>query len=119
MESLTKDTFVSKVYDYKNTTINYNGDLPCVIDWYAEWCQPCKTISPILEQLSSEYSGKINFYKIDVDKEYELSNSFNIKSIPMLMFITKKGEISTLTGSYPKENILKHINVFLIDNENK
>ena len=74
MEHLTKETFLKKVFDFeKNKEWKFEGELPCLIDFYADWCQPCKMVAPILEELSEEYKGKINIYKVDTEAERELA----------------------------------------------
>ncbi len=92
LEHLNKDTFLSKVFDYeKNKDWNYSGELPCLIDFYADWCGPCKMVAPILEELAEEYKGKINIYKVDTEEEQELAGVFGIRSIPSLLFCPKDG----------------------------
>jgi thioredoxin 1 len=85
MEYLTNQTFKERIFNYEeNKDWKFEGELPCIIDFYADWCGPCKMVSPILETLQKEYEGKINIYKIDTDKEAELSSVFGIRSIPSL-----------------------------------
>ena len=88
MEHLTKETFQEKVFNYeKNKDWKFEGELPCIIDFYADWCGPCKMVAPILDELSKEYDGKINIYKVDTEAEQELSSVFQIRSIPSMLFI--------------------------------
>ena len=83
MEHLTKQTFLDKVFNYeKNKEWQFEGNLPCLIDFYADWCGPCKMVAPILEELSIEYKDKINIYKVDTEAEQELAAAFGIRSIP-------------------------------------
>ena len=87
-EHLTKQLFLDNIFDYeKKKEWDFQGELPCVIDFYADWCGPCKLVSPVLEELSDEYQGKVNFYKIDTEAEQELAAVFGIRSIPSLLFI--------------------------------
>ena len=80
VEFLTKETFLSKVFDYENNKEwNFKGEIPCIIDFYADWCGPCKMVAPILEELKTEYEGKINIYKIDTEVEQELASVFGIR----------------------------------------
>ncbi len=103
-EHLTKETFLSKVFDYeKNSEWKYTGELPSVIDFWAEWCGPCRMVGPIVEELSTEYAGKVNFYKVNVDEEQELAGVFGIRSIPSLLFIPKEGRPKMAVGALPKE----------------
>lgn len=112
-ELLTQETFFEKVFDYsKNKEWKFEGDIPCIIDFYADWCGPCKMIAPILEQLSEEYKGKINIYKVDTEKEQELSAAFAIRSIPSMLFIPMKGQPEMAQGALPKpelERIIKAV----------
>lgn len=115
MEHLTKETFQNKVFNYeKNKDWNFEGELPCLIDFYADWCQPCKIVAPILEELSKEYEGKINIYKINTEEETELSAAFGIKSIPSLLFCPKDGQPQMAMGALPKENLKQAINEVLL-----
>ena len=115
MEHLTKETFLAKVFDFeKNKDWKFEGDLPCVIDFYADWCQPCKMVAPILEELSKEYEGKINIYKIDTEDQQELAGAFGIKSIPSLLFCPKDGQPQMAQGALPKETLVSAINDVLL-----
>ncbi len=105
---LTSDEFKKKVFDFQaNTEWKFEGDLPCIVDFYADWCGPCKMVSPILDQISQEYAGKLNVYKINTDEEQELAQSFGIQSIPSLLFIPQTGEPRMSMGALPKPQILK------------
>lgn len=115
MEHLTKETFKSKVCDYeKEKAWKFNGDLPCIIDFYAEWCGPCKMVSPVLDAVAEEYKGKINVYKIDTDKEEELSSAFGINSVPTILFVPKNGQPQVAMGALPKQAIVQAINDVLL-----
>jgi thioredoxin 1 len=104
MEHLTKETFMEKVFNFeKNKEWTFEGDLPCIIDFYADWCQPCKVVAPILEELSEEYKGKINIYKVDTEAERELAGAFGIKSIPSLLFCPTGAQPQMAQGALPKE----------------
>ncbi|MBI5474851.1 MAG: thioredoxin [Ignavibacteriae bacterium] len=114
MEHLTKETFLTKVFDYeKNTEWQFNGELPAIIDFYADWCGPCKMVAPVLEGLSKEYAGKIDIYKIDTDKEQELASVFGIRSIPSILFIPKDGKPQMAMGAMPREAFVEAINTVL------
>jgi thioredoxin len=102
MEHLTKQTFLDKVFNYEqNKDWKFEGELPCLIDFYADWCQPCKMVAPILEELAEEYKGKINIYKIDTESEQELAAAFGIRSIPSLLFCPKDGQPQMAMGALP------------------
>ncbi|OFY17572.1 MAG: thiol reductase thioredoxin [Bacteroidetes bacterium GWF2_33_38] len=110
MEHLTKLTFIEKVFDYeKNKEWKFKGNTPVIIDFYADWCGPCKKMSPILEQLNKEYDGKIIFYKIDTQKEQELANVFGITGIPAFLFIPVEGEPQMSMGYSDKPTFEKTI----------
>jgi len=97
---LSKEDFLVKVMNYeKNTTEwKFEGDKPCLIDFYADWCAPCRTAAPILEELASEYSGKINVYKIDTQKEQELAAVFGIQGIPAFLYVPMEGKPTMSSG---------------------
>ena len=114
---LTKAEFLSKVANYEKTPDKweYLGSKPCIIDFYATWCGPCRKLAPILEEIAGEYAGKIDVYKIDVDKESELAGAFGIQSIPTLLMIPAKGEPKILQGAMPKDQLTKIVNEFLLE----
>jgi thioredoxin len=115
IEHLTKDTFMEKVFNFeKNQDWKFEGELPCLIDFYADWCGPCKMVAPILEELSREYDGKINIYKIDTEAEQELSMAFGIRSIPSMLFVPKDGQPQMAVGALPKDSLKQAINEVLL-----
>ena len=118
MEHLTKQTFQEKVFNYEqNKEWKFEGDLPCMIDFYADWCQPCKMVAPILEELAAEYKGKINIYKVNTEAEQELAAAFGIRSIPSLLFCPKDGQPQMAMGALPKETFKKAIADILLKEE--
>ena len=112
---LNKADFLAKVVNYETTPNewNYLGDKPAIIDFYADWCGPCRAVAPILEELAEEYSGKIYVYKIDTEKEQELAQLFGIRSIPSLLFIPMKGQPQMAQGALPKSELKKAIDEIL------
>jgi thioredoxin len=117
-EHLTKKDFLEKVFDYENKKEwEYQGDLPCIIDFWAEWCQPCKMVAPVLEELSEEYAGKIRVYKVNTEEEPELAAAFGIRSIPSLLFIPKNEQPQMAIGALPKETLKQAIHEVLLKNE--
>jgi thioredoxin len=117
-EHLTKKTFLEKVFDYeKNKDWKYEGELPAVVDFWAPWCGPCKMVGPIVDELSTEYNGKVNFYKVNTDEEQELGAVFGIKSIPSLLFIPKSGQPKLAVGALPKESFKSAIDKELLQEE--
>jgi thioredoxin 1 len=97
---ITKDDFLKLVMDYKTNseTWKFAGKKPCLVDFYADWCGPCKVTSPILEELSKEYAGKIDIYKVNIDKERELASLFNVQSIPTFLFCPMEGNPTISSG---------------------
>jgi thioredoxin len=107
---LNKQTFLEKVFNYEtNEEWKYVGELPALIDFWAPWCGPCKAVAPLLDELSEEYEGKVNFYRVNTDVEEELSGVFGIKSIPSLLFIPREGMPKMAVGALPKEELKKAI----------
>jgi len=105
IEHLTAETFKNKVFNYEtNKEWKFEGNLPALIDFYADWCGPCKIVAPLLEELSSEYLGKLNIYKVNTEQERELASIFGIQSIPSLLFIPKEGQPQMAMGALPKES---------------
>ncbi|OYT14892.1 MAG: thioredoxin [Bacteroidetes bacterium 4572_77] len=102
---LTEEEFKTQIWNYDESPQAwvYKGDLPAVIDFYADWCGPCKRVAPIMEKLAKEYDGKINIYKINTDHNRELSGVFGIKSIPSILFIPKKGQPAMQAGAMQED----------------
>lgn len=114
MEHLTKETFIEKIFDYeKNNQWSYKGERPAIIDFYADWCGPCKMVAPILEKLSSEYEGKVDIYKVNTEAEQELAAAFRISSIPSILFIPKNEDPQMAMGAMPKEGFEEAIKTVL------
>lgn len=115
VEHLTKQTFLEKVFNYeKNTEWKFEGNLPCLIDFYADWCGPCKMVAPILDELSVEYAGKINIYKINTEEEQELAGAFGIRSIPSMLFVPMNDQPQMAVGALPKDNLKQAISEVLL-----
>jgi thioredoxin 1 len=109
VQMTTKD-FKEKIFNYETEQDwKYLGELPAIIDFYADWCGPCKMVAPILEELSNEYEGKLVIYKVNTDKEQELSAVFGIQSIPTILFIGADGEPRMQPGAFPKKVFKKVI----------
>lgn len=119
-EHLNKQTFLEKVFNYeKNKEWKYEGELPALVDFWAPWCGPCRMVGPILEELSEEYKGKLNVYKVNTDEEQELGGVFGIRSIPSLLFIPKDGQPKMAVGALPKESLIEAIEKELLNEEVK
>lgn len=101
---LTTQEFKDKVFNYETgKEWKYEGTLPAIVDFYADWCQPCKMVAPVLEDLANEYAGKIMVYKVDTENEQELASVFGIRSIPTLLFIPKEGQPQAAMGALPRQ----------------
>lgn len=113
---LTKAEFLKQVVDFETNQDDwkYLGEKPCLIDFYADWCGPCKAVAPILEELAAEYGDKIVIYKVDTDKEQELAAAFGIRSIPSLLFVPMSGKPQMAVGALPKDQLKKAIDEILL-----
>lgn len=112
---MNKDLFIKDVFDYQSSKEwKYKGDKPAIIDLYADWCGPCRKTAPIMKELAKEYAGKIMIYKVDVDKEKELSALFDATSIPLFVFIPMKGQPQLFRGAADKATYQKAIDEFLL-----
>ncbi len=121
-EHLTYETFKEKVWNFEKYPQEwvYEGDIPCVIDFYADWCRPCKMIAPIMEELAIKYDGKVKIYKIDTQNEQDLARIFQIRSIPAVLFSPVEGKPTMQAGALPKDSYIKIIETSLLNNqENK
>lgn len=108
VEHLTKETFKEKVFNYEaNKEWKFEGDKPCLVDFYADWCGPCKRVAPLLEELAGEYEGKLNIYKVDTEAEQELAGVFGVRSIPTLLFVPSTGQPQMAMGALPKDTFVK------------
>ena len=115
MEHLTKQTFQEKVFNYEvNKEWKFEGKLPCLIDFYADWCGPCKMVAPVLEELAKEYDGEINIYKVNTEEQRELSQAFGIQSIPSMLFCPLEGKPQMAAGALPKDSFIKAIDDILL-----
>ncbi len=109
VKHLTYKEFLSKVWDFEKdpTTFKYKGKQPAIVDFYADWCGPCRRVAPIMEKLAEEYDGRLLVYKVNTDQERELSQAFQVKSIPMVLFIPKEGQPMMQVGALPEEGYRK------------
>ena len=104
---ITKADFLKKVYDFEKNPDEwkYLGSQPAIVDFYADWCGPCRQLSPVLDELAKEYSGKLTIYKVNVDNERGLATFFGIRSIPTLLFIPMKGKPQRSLGALSKTEL--------------
>lgn len=106
---INSEDFKRLVADLSQPEWKYLGDKPAVVDFYADWCGPCKAISPILEEIAKEYAGELYIYKINVDNDPSIADAFNIQAIPTLLFIPMEGRYTVKTGGMPKEELINII----------
>jgi thioredoxin 1 len=108
VEHLTKETFLNKVFNFENNKEwKFEGKKPCIIDFYADWCGPCKTVAPVLEELAKDFDGKIDVFKVNTEEEQELASAFGIRSIPSFLFVPSEGQPQMAMGALPKETFVK------------
>ena len=113
---ITTEQFQERIFDYKTEKDwVFKGTKPCVIDFYTTWCGPCKRLAPIMEELSQKYCDQVVFYKADTERERELAYVFGISSIPQVLYIPTEGKPLLLKGLYPKEEIVRIIDEFLLN----
>ena len=114
---LTAKDFKEKVFNYETgKEWKYAGTLPAIVDFYADWCQPCKMVAPVLEDLAREYAGQIMIYKVSTGGGQELASFFGIQSIPTLLFIPREGQPQAAMGALPKQTFEKAIKDVLLKN---
>ena len=118
VQELTLDQFQQKIYNLSDANasseLKYLGDKPAIVDFYASWCGPCRMVAPILEELAAEYAGRIVVYKVNIEKEPDLSAAFGIRSIPSILFIPLSGKPQMLQGAMPKDAFKKAIKQYLL-----
>lgn len=111
---LTKEEFEKNIYNLKEgEKAIYKGKIPCIIDFYADWCRPCRMLNPILEELLTEYNGKIRIYKINIDEQRALAQQFEVTSIPTLLLFPKKGRPAMIKGLPSKDELKSYIDQYL------
>ncbi|MCC8020201.1 MAG: thioredoxin [Rikenellaceae bacterium] len=117
--SLNKAEFLRKIVDYEANPGQWEflGQRPAIIDFYADWCGPCRNIAPILESIAQDYHGQVDVYKINVDNEQELAAVFRIQSLPTVMFIPLEGQPRMLMGSRPPKEFINAVDTFLLNND--
>lgn len=114
LEHLTVDTFKEKVFNYEaSKDWKFEGSRPAIIDFYADWCAPCKVVAPLLEELKEEYGDKLDIFKVNTEEQRELSSVFGIQSIPSLLFVPTEGQPQMAMGALPKETFKQAISEVL------
>lgn len=107
--SISEADYKTKIEDFTTEEWKYLGEGPAVVDFYADWCGPCRRLAPVIDQLASEYKGKVTFYKVNVDNAKDLSKAYGIQSIPTLFFIPSSGKPEKIVGGRSKEELVKKI----------
>ena len=120
-EYLTAQAFRDKVWDYEKNPEEwvYNGELPCIVDFYADWCKPCKMVAPIMDELADYYDGKVVIYKVNTDEQKELATVFQVRSIPSILFAPMDGKPAMQAGAMSKEEYIKIIDEFILKANNQ
>jgi len=112
---LTDSDFKKLIFNYElNKEWKYEGNKPAIIDFYADWCAPCRQLSPLVEEIAKEYSGKIDIFKVDTEKERNLAQKLGITGLPTLLFIPASGKPQVAMGALPKESLVNAINEILL-----
>jgi len=117
VRKINTETFIAEIFDYKANPTKwvYKGSKPAIIDFYADWCGPCKRVAPIMDELAEKYKGQVNFYKINTDEEKELSGSvFGIRSIPSILYVPLDGQPMMSTGLSAKDEYIRQIETNLL-----
>ena len=115
IEHLTKETFLTKVFNFeKNTEWKFEGEKPCIIDFYADWCGPCKSVAPVLEELAKDFDGKLNVFKVDTEEQQELASVFGIRSIPSFCLSLLMVNLKWLWEHFQRKLLLKHSKMYLV-----
>ena len=112
--TLSTKEFCEKVYDINAESLKYKGEKPAIVDFYADWCGPCRAIAPTLKELAEKYGDKIVIYKVNIDNSPELAEAFGIKSIPAVMYIPLKGDGVMTVGFRDKAKFEKEIATYLL-----
>ena len=113
IRTLSTKEFCEKVYDINADELNYKGEKPAIVDFYADWCGPCRAIAPVLQELADKYGDEIVIYKVNIDNSPELAQAFGIRSIPAVMYIPLKGEPAMTLGARDKAKFEKEIAAYL------
>lgn len=112
--ALTEAQYKSTVEDFSTEEWKYLGEQPAIVDFYADWCGPCRQMGPVLEEIAKEYAGQIVVYKVNIDNARTLASSYGIRSIPAFLLIPAEGEPQMAVGSMPKAEFKKRIEEALL-----
>lgn len=113
---LTAAMFKEKIWDYENSPEQwvYKGEIPCVVDFYADWCKPCKMVAPIMDDLADYYKDRVIIYKVNTDEQRELASVFQVRSIPSILFAPSTGQPAMQPGALSKEQYIQIIDEFVL-----
>ena len=118
VKHLTKKEFIEEVFDFENEKDwKFKGSKPAMIDFWAPWCGPCRMVGPVVDELSNEFNGEVNFYKVNTDDEQDISMAFGIRSIPSLLFIPMEGKPKMAAGALPKQDLKRIIEKELLNSQ--
>lgn len=117
VKTLDYKKFIKDIWNIEKypDTFTYQAKSPCVIDFYADWCGPCRRVAPIMEELAKEYEGRVIIYKVNTDKEPKLSTIFQIRNIPTVFFMPTEGQPMMQVGALSKEEYISIINKYLVN----
>ena len=116
VKHITKKEFIEEIYDFENEKDwKFKGSKPAMIDFWAPWCGPCGMVGPVVDELSNEFNGEVNFYKVNTDDEQDVSMAFGIRSIPSLLFIPVEGKPKMAAGALPKQDLKRIIEKELLN----
>lgn len=110
--TISSEQFMQLVSDYHKKW-KYKGEKPCVVDFYADWCRPCKMMEPAIEKMAKQYAGKVDFYKVDVDVNEDITNAYKIMGIPTLFFCSLDGELIRIPGALTEEQLIANIELIV------
>ena len=113
VHSINQEQFKELIADYRAVDWTMSNPRPVVVDFYADWCQPCKRLEPILRQVAQHYNGEVDFYRINVDQNNDIADVFQIRSIPFLLICPLEGDPKSVIGLYPRQEYIRVINLAL------
>ena len=112
------DFFNKNIFDTKKDEIKFLGDKPCVVKFYTDWWGPCRTLAPILDELTNDYKGKVDFYKVNIEKQTDMAALFGVRSVPTIVMMSKNTKPTQIPGAPHKESLSEIINAFLEKDKN-
>ena len=114
-KDLTKAEFVQKVCDLDGSgALTFKGSVPAIVDFWAEWCPPCKMLSPVMDQIETQYAGKLSVYKVNADEQPDIAAAFNILTMPTIVYLRPGQPPKSVVGAFPKSMLEKQIREYLL-----